>query len=378
MASIPKLHYQLVFRLHLVHFDQIYCKLSATTNTATAGIIISNISDHLPYFISFDKIISKQINPKYIEIRTNSEHAKLNYCEAVGKLDIMGTLNQDSLNDPNVNYDLFEYMLTRLHNTHFPTKTVRHNKYKHKKSTWITAGIIRSIKRKHKLYRKLKQTPRNIPAYQTIADNLRVYQFNLKKIIVEAKRLHYALLFDEFKSDARKTWDTIRQIIDNNRNKFEFPKCFHINRLRVTNNKDIANKFNEFFVNIGSKLANSIKSNMNDIPYTSYLKNKTSSTFIFSEITEEIVMRTINELSAKRSTGHDSISTELLKRIKAFIAKPLCLIVNQSLNTGIFPGKLKIAKVIPLYKKGDSTQLGNYRPISLLPSISKVFEKSCI
>ena len=122
----------------------------------------------------------------------------------------------------------------------------------------------------------------------------------LKKIIVEAKRLHYALLFDEFKSDARKTWDTIRQIIDNNRNKFEFPKCFHINRLRVTNNKDIANKFNEFFVNIGSKLANSIKSNMNDIPYTSYLKNKTSSTFIFSEITEEIVMRTINELSAKR------------------------------------------------------------------------------
>ena len=86
-------------------------------------------------------------------------------------------------------------------------------------------------------------------------------------------------------------------------------------------------------------------------------------------------MRTINELSAKRSTSHDSISTELLKRIKAFISSPLCLIVNQSLNTGIFPGKLKFAKVIPLYKKGDSTQLGNYRPMSLLPSIYKVFEK---
>ena len=355
--------------------DQIYCKLSATTNSATAGIIISNISDHLPYFISIDKIISKQMNPKYIEIRTNNEHAKLNYCEAVGKLNIMGKLNQDSLNDPNVNYDLLECMLTRLHNTHFPTKTVRYNKHKHKKSTWITAGIIRSIKRKDKLYRKLKQTPRNIPTYQTLADNLRVYQFNLKKIIAAAKRTHYAHLFDEFKSDARKTWDTIRQIIDNNRNKFEFPKCFHINRLRVTNNKDIANKFNEFFVNIGSKLANSIKSNTNDIPFTSYLKNKTSSTFSFSEITEETVLRTINELSAKRSTGHDSICTELLKRIKAFISSPLCLIVNQSLNTGIFPGKLKIAKVIPLYKKGDSTQLGNYRPISLLPSISKVFEK---
>ena len=157
--------------------------------------------------------------------------------------------------------------------------------------------------------------------------------------------MHYAHLFDEFKSDARKTWDTIRQIIDNNRNKFEFPKCFRINRLRVTNNKDIANKCNEFFVNIGSKLANSIKSNTNDIglPFPSYLKNKTSSTFSFSEITEETVMRTINELSAKRSTGHDSISTELVKRIKAFISSPLCIIVYQYLNTGIFPGKLKIA-----------------------------------
>ena len=232
----------------------------------------------------------------------------------------MGKLNQDPLNDPNVNYHLLECMLTRLHNTHFQTKTVRYNKYKHNKSTWITAGIIRSIKRKDKLYRKLKQTPINIPIYQTLADNLRVYQFNLKKIIAAAKRTHYANLFDEFESDARKTWDTIRQIIDNNRNKFEFPKCFHINRLRVTNNKD------------------------------------TSSTFSFSEITEETVMRTINEISAKRSTGHDSISTELVKRIKAFISSPLCLIVNQSLNTGIFPGKLKIAKVIPLYKKGNSAR----------------------
>ena len=53
----------------------------------------------------------------------------------------------------------------------------------------------------------------------------------------------------------------------------------------------------------------------------------------------------------------DSISTELLKRINAFISSPLCLIVNQSLNTGIFPGKLKIAKVIPLYKK--ETQLSS-------------------
>ena len=154
--------------------DTLYnpCVYLYTSIMSTLFIIISNISDHLPYFISIDK--AKQINPKYIEIRTNNEHAKLDYCEAVGKLNIMGKLNQDPLNDSNFNYDLLECMLTRLHNTHFLTKTVRYDKYKHKKSTWITAVIIRSIKRKYKLYRKLKQTPLNIPIYQTLADNLRV------------------------------------------------------------------------------------------------------------------------------------------------------------------------------------------------------------
>ena len=57
------------------------------------------------------------------------------------------------------------------------------------------------------------------------------------------------------------------------------------------------------------------------------------------------------------------------------IAKPLSLKINQSLCTGIFPKKLKIAKVIPLFKKGDSHLFDNYCPISLLPAISKVFEK---
>ena len=69
------------------------------------------------------------------------------------------------------------------------------------------------------------------------------------------------------------------------------------------------------------------------------------------------------------------LSSTLLKVIAPVIIKPLTLLVNQVLNTGIFPDKLNIAKVIPIYKKGDPQPFENYRPISLLPTISKVLEK---
>ena len=64
-----------------------------------------------------------------------------------------------------------------------------------------------------------------------------------------------------------------------------------------------------------------------------------------------------------------------LKFCKSTVIKPLLLIIRQVLNTGIFPEKLKIAKVIPIFKKGDEELFSNYRPISILPSISKIIEK---
>ena len=63
-----------------------------------------------------------------------------------------------------------------------------------------------------------------------------------------------------------------------------------------------------------------------------------------------------------------------MKSIINILIKPLTIIINQMLETGVFPDKLKFAKVIPLFKKGDPTLLTNYRPISLLPSLSKIFE----
>ena len=75
-----------------------------------------------------------------------------------------------------------------------------------------------------------------------------------------------------------------------------------------------------------------------------------------------------------RSNGHDSISSELLKLVNIDISDCITLIINQSFRSGIFPDQFKIAKVTPIYKKDDKKLIKIYRPISVLPVISKVFE----
>ena len=105
------------------------------------------------------------------------------------------------------------------------------------------------------------------------------------------------------------------------------------------------------------------------------LKNQIKVSLIFEKVSETNVMQIINNLPNKTSCGFDGISTIVMKSIKHVILKSLTLIINQIINTGVFPNKLKIAKITPIFKKDDRTLFTNYRPISLLPIFSKVIEK---
>ena len=147
-----------------------------------------------------------------------------------------------------------------------------------------------------------------------------------------------------------------------------------INDIKVTNQQMIADNFNLFFTTIGPMLAAKINSN-GKLPVSHYLQQPTETTFSFSMIQSDEILKIVSNFLPKSSAGHDGLSMKIIKRVIVKLSEPLCVIINQSLFSGIFPYKLKIARVIPVFKKDDNTILDNYRPISILPCISKIFEK---
>ncbi len=105
------------------------------------------------------------------------------------------------------------------------------------------------------------------------------------------------------------------------------------------------------------------------------MKTKHNAVLKFHDVNNDTVGKEIDNIKPKTSYGSDGMSVKLMNAVKTALVKPLTLIINQSLKTGIFPDKLIITRVIPLFKKDDYSMFSNYRPISMLLAISKIFEK---
>ncbi len=253
--------------------------------------------------------------------------------------------------DPNISYNIIHDVIEQTKKlSHMTSKLVKYNKYKHKKSKWITRGLLRSIRFRDNLYKKIKLTNPASREYETLRINLKTYNKILRTSISAAKKQFLAYTFDKYKSDIRNTWKTNNELLSKNGNKNKSPKSLNVNGTEITNTLEVANSFNSFFTNTGNELANNINySGPKDFTY--YLRNKQNHKFTLTEVTEQTVTTIIENLPAKRSCGYDEISSIFLKRITTSIIKALTIVINKVLNNGIFPDKLKIAKVGPIFKK---------------------------
>ena len=145
---------------------------------------------------------------------------------------------------------------------------------------------------------------------------------------------------------------------------------FIIDNRLVCDYNVISNAFNDYFISIGSIIANNMHCNVNPLLHVDNIPNS----IVIPDISQEAVISVIKSLK-NSAPGYDDIPTSVMKKcINDYIA-PLTYLVNMSIKQGIFPDELKIAKVFPIFKSNDEQYIANYRPISVLNFFSKILEK---
>ena len=268
--------------------------------------------------------------------------------------------------NPDSAYDTFLSILTSLINKCLPLKKVKRKI--NDKSEWLTKGILISCVQKNNLFKKQKKTPsqENELTYKT-------YKNKLTHLIRIAKKNYFKEKFDMHRNNGEKNWETIGEILKNKNRKTTVTDTFITsNGKTCTDKTETANNFNKYFTTVGNTLAANLPQTGND---PTELIESNPDNFFCVPATPAEINNIILHSKSNKSTGFDNIDSYIVKQIAPQIVNQLADIFNKSFLTGIVPSKLKIAKVIPLYKAKDPALFSNYRSISLLPVFSKILER---
>ena len=190
-----------------------------------------------------------------------------------------------------------------------------------------------------------------------------------------AKVKYYMDKCTEYRSNTKNLWKIINKIAGKINNKSEIIDYIKVNKIRCYSSQLIANEFGKFFSNIGKNYAEKIPDPIhNRNHYLGKIEMECRSIYLEPTTAMEI-NRLIDKLPNKTSSGYDNVNNVLLKQLKTELLEPLTIIFNNSLSSGKFAKQMKTAIVVPLYKSKERELVNNYRPISLLLTISKVLEK---
>ena len=228
---------------------------------------------------------------------------------------------------------------------------------------WLTPHIQKLINKKNKLFsmKNKNKTDQNRTKYK-------VAKKNVEKLLIEEKNKYYKNMLEKTNNNIKQKWQAIRQII--NRKKIDQNNCIIPNTV-----------LGQHYSTVSEKLAEKLpKLSDDDIPSTSNImhnKMKSKLQFTFNNITDRQVYELILKLDSTKGPGTDNLDIKSLKSIANIISTHLTILFNESLKTGIYPQCLKIAKCIPIYKGTplDPYDPVNYRPISILTAINKIFER---
>jgi hypothetical protein len=208
---------------------------------------------------------------------------------------------------------------------------------------------------------------------QADLDRYKDYRNHYNTLIRQAKKNYYLENLNRNVKNPKRSWELLKEAANLNKSKSSIDKIDKEGQI-LTDPLDIANEFNDFFTSVGVKIAESIEpTSVKPEDFMPLLENVQN--LDLGTTSQVHVCDIIKSLKTKNSCDTDGLSTKLLQKLATEISWPLAHIFRLSLNSGVFPARLKCSRTVPIFKAGRADLCDNYRPISLLSTLSKILEK---
>ena len=323
-------------------------------------VVPITVSDHFMIIASLGKIKPPPSQHKYVTYR---DFKKMDSSAFYNDLDNLSWSAVLSETDAEIAYNKLISIYKDVLNVHAPIKRKRIRK---KSAPWINEQILTMMKERDASKEKARLTgdPQDWCKYKQLRNRVTAKRRKFKREYVTRTIL-------ENTGNSGEIWKLLGKILPSNK-KHDSLKSLNINGRDITDSKEIADYMNDYFANITKKLKDTAQFEKNNLTAAS---TNCLSEFSFESVTSSHVLKCLNEIPKKKSAGLDGIPTFILKDSASYIIRPLLHIINISLSQGRVPSGWKVAKLTPLYKGGSFKDPTNYRPISVLPVLSKVMEK---
>ena len=330
----------------------------------TSGTIVTDLSDH---FINFIGLSLTNLQTKN-EYRLTRNFSKVKIDIFNNELRNLRWNNVLTCNDVDSSFDIFWNDFIALFELHFPLKKVKFNKNIQKKTNFMTSGLLVSRSTKNELYKK------SLVDHQNFHEKYKMYRNLYHKVIRASKQLYLDSNFNKYQKCPKKTWDLLKETTFGEKPSQKINEILD-NGETINNPKVMATKFNNFFSHIGTTISDSVTPIGK--PPEEFVQNYPNDKpkFELDNTGPVHITDIIKSFDSKDSCDLDGMSLKLLKAIAVSISVPLAHIFNLSLDNGKFPDKLKLSRIVPVYKSGDPKLCDNYRPIALVNTLSKVLEK---
>ena len=330
-------------------------------------VICYNISDHLLCLTIIQGIMQDCKTDTVTCKRSLAEKDVKKISDYLKNLNWSEKLTSESAED---GMNLLNEFINKAMDRFAPECTVPVSNNRALKESWMIKSLLKCSSQQLLLYQCYlsNHTESNLSKYKQ-------YHNSYQRLKRNCRKQFYLEKCVEFKSNSKKLWQMINTVMGKTSDKHSVISKITVDNIELYNSCVIANHMAQHFASIGKIFALKIPKAKADISnYLRKIKRNQNSIF-FQPTSKEEITHLIDSMANKSSAGWDGVSNTLLKQIKFSIVPALEIIFNKSLKEGMFPSMMKLACVSPLHKSGQTDIANNYRPISLLPVISKVLEK---